>query len=178
MKSRFSLIPAALAGMALAGAAQAYDRPGGMFYDQARVVDVRPIVEVVRVAAPQQECWTEPVRHVHRTGPDGGAYALTGTLIGGVLGNQIGKGDTRRAATAVGAVAGAMIGSDMARNRQQTRVYTAQEEHCRMVDRFYEEERHAGYRVTYRYQGQEYTRTMAYDPGSTVRVRVSVDPAD
>ena len=80
MKSRFSLIPVALAGMALAGAAQAYDRPGGMFYDQARVVDVRPIVEVVRVAAPQQECWTEPVRHVHRTGPDGGAYVMVSCL--------------------------------------------------------------------------------------------------
>jgi uncharacterized protein YcfJ len=178
MKKRFALIPLALAGLAVSGVAQAYDRHGGVFYDQARVVDVRPIKEIVRVASPQQECWTEPVRHVQRTGPDSGAYALTGTLIGGVLGNQIGKGDTRRAATAVGAVAGAVIGSDMARNRQQTRVYTTHEQHCRVVDRFYEEERHAGYRVTYRYQGKEYTRNMAYHPGSTVRVKVAVDLAD
>lgn len=178
MKPVFALIPLTLAGIALSGAVQAYDRPGGVFYDTARVVDVRPIKEVVRVASPHQECWTEPVRHVHRTGPDSGAYALTGTLIGGVLGNQIGRGDTRRAATAVGAVAGAVIGSDMARNRQQTRVYTSHEQHCQVVDRYYEEERHAGYRVTYRYQGQEYTRNMAHHPGSTVRVRVAVDPMD
>jgi uncharacterized protein YcfJ len=178
MKPRFVLIPLALATLTLGSAAQAYDRPGGVFYDEARVVDVRPVKELVRVAAPQEECWTEPVRHVHRSGPDTGTYALTGTLIGGVLGNQIGKGDTRRAATAVGAVAGAMIGSDMARSRQQTQVYTTQEQYCQVVDRFYEEERHVGYRVTYRYKGQDYTRTMAHHPGRTVRVRVTVDPAE
>ena len=178
MKTRILLTSLALAGLAVGGAAQAYDRPGGVFYDQARVVDVRPIKEIVRVASPREECWTEPVRHVHRTGPDTGTYALTGTIIGGVLGHQIGKGDTRRAATAIGTVAGAMIGADMARNRQQTQVYTAHEQHCRVVNRYYEEERHAGYRVTYRYQGREYTRNMSYNPGSTVRVRVSVAPAD
>ncbi len=178
MKLRLTVLSLTLAGMAMGGAAQAYDRPSGVFYDQARVVDVRPVIEVVRVAAPGQECWTEPVRHVQQTGPDTGMYTLTGTIIGGVLGNQIGKGNGRRTATAVGTVAGAMIGSDMARSRQQTRVYTTHEQHCRTVERFYEEERHAGYRVTYRYRGQEYTRTMAYDPGDTVRVRVAVDPAD
>lgn len=75
-------------------------------------------------------------------------------------------------------MAGAVIGNSMAQSRQQTRVYTTQEQQCQTVERFYEEERHVGYRVTYRYQGQEYTRTMPYDPGRTVRVRVSVDPID
>jgi uncharacterized protein YcfJ len=178
MNTAIAVTALALAALTAAAGAKAYDRPGGVFYDQARVVDVRPIREVVRVAAPHQECWSEPVRHVHRSGPDTGVYALTGTVIGGVLGNQIGKGNGRKAATAVGSVAGALIGSDMARNRQQTRVIATEERHCRTVERFYEEERHAGYRVTYRYHGQDYTRTMDYDPGSTVRVRVAVDPVD
>lgn len=177
MKTRYAAIPLALAALTT-GAAQAFDRPGGVFYDQARVVDVRPVKELVRVAAPAQECWTQPVRHVQQTGPSTGAYTLSGAMIGGVLGNQIGKGDSRNAATVVGGVAGAVIDNSMAQSRQQTRVYTTQEQQCQTVERFYEEERHVGYRVTYRYQGQEYTRTMPYDPGRTVRVRVSVDPID
>jgi len=177
MKTKIAVISLALASLA-SGAAQAYDRTAAVYYDQARVVDVRPVKELVRVAAPQQECWTQPVRHVRQTGPSTGAYTLSGTLLGGVLGNQIGKGDGRKVATVVGSVAGAMVGNSMGQSRQRTEVYTSQEQHCQTVDRFYEEERHAGYRVTYRYQGRDYTRHMDYDPGSTVRVRVAVDAAD
>jgi uncharacterized protein YcfJ len=40
------------------------------------------------------------------------------------------------------------------------------------------EERIDGYRVTYEYNGREYTTRMPYDPGSKIRVRVAVAPAE
>jgi uncharacterized protein YcfJ len=33
-----------------------------------------------------------------------------------------------------------------------------------------------GYNVAYRYQGRDYTTRMAYDPGPTMRVQVSLAP--
>lgn len=34
----------------------------------------------------------------------------------------------------------------------------------------------SGYRVVYRYDGTEYVRTLSYDPGDTLRVKVRVRP--
>jgi uncharacterized protein YcfJ len=39
------------------------------------------------------------------------------------------------------------------------------------------EQRIDGYRVTYVYQGREYSTRMPYDPGDRVRIRVDVIPA-
>ena len=39
------------------------------------------------------------------------------------------------------------------------------------------EERIDGYRVTYEYNGREFTTRMPYDPGEKIRVRVAVSPA-
>ena len=40
------------------------------------------------------------------------------------------------------------------------------------------EERIDGYRVTYEYNGREYTTRMPYDPGERIKVRVAVAPAE
>ncbi len=51
----------------------------------------------------------------------------TGAVVGGVLGNQIGKGSGRRWATGLGMIAGAIIGGNIgARMDQQDRMYSQQ----------------------------------------------------
>ena len=40
------------------------------------------------------------------------------------------------------------------------------------------EERIDGYRVTYEYNGREYTTRLPYDPGERIRVRVAVAVAE
>lgn len=51
-----------------------------------------------------------------------GAVVL-GALIGGALGNQVGKGDGRKAATVAGAVAGGVIANNSTKGRSRQVVY-------------------------------------------------------
>jgi uncharacterized protein YcfJ len=169
-----AVLVAALAGTAQAG--PRYDRGSAeVFHDRAKVVDVIPIREIVRVPSERRECWTEEVSRPRARG-DAGVYALTGGLIGGIVGNQVGRGDGRKVATAAGSVIGAVIGHDIGRNRAGAGTDYVLEQRCQVVEEFYEEERLAGYDVTYRYRGREYTTRMDEAPGKFVKLRVRVDP--
>jgi len=154
-----------------------YYTDSNVFYDKARVIDVKPMMEVVQVPVQDRECWTDEVEYpARRSNPDAGMVA--GGIIGGVLGHTLGKGHRDRGvATVAGTILGGAIGRDVAR-RQDTEPYVTQERTCRTTNKYYEEERLAGYRVTYRYQGRTFTREMAQDPGKFVRVRVALEPMD
>src|SRR5262245_14958983 len=95
-------------------------------YDYARVIDVDPIVRHVKVSTPRRECWTETryeeVSYTEQGGnsppPRGSAGSMIlGGIIGAAVGNQIGGGDGRRAATVAGAIIGSAIGHDVAARR-------------------------------------------------------------
>ena len=160
--------------------------PPASDYAYARVVDVDPIVRHVRITEPKRECWTETrsedVSYTESVGPRSrpspGAMILGG-IIGAAVGNQIGHGDGRRAATVAGAVIGTAIGHN-ASSRPEQRVVTEsrpyEAEHCevRNDERF--EDRIDGYRVTYEYNGIRQTTQLPYDPGDRIRVRVDVQP--
>ena len=47
---------------------------------------------------------------------------------------------------------------------------------CRQMAETVFREEIESYRVVYRYDGREYVRTMSYDPGDTLRVKVRVRP--
>jgi uncharacterized protein YcfJ len=110
--------------------------------------------------------------------PDSNRSA-TGGIVGGIagalLGSQVGGGTGNKAATAAGGIAGVVIGDRVA-NPNQTQ--GEQVQRCRDVPGSREVIK--GYSVVYRYNGQDISTTLPYQPGSTVRVAVSVvqDPAD
>jgi len=178
----------------LAGSASAAG-PRGTDVDYARVVDVVPIVQRVRIETPSRECWQETeyqtVRHETRrhTPGDGrvqsAAPTIAGGILGGVIGRQFGSGSGRDAMTAVGALVGASMASQAAHNEAHGRSsrHVAYEERpvtverCRTTVSHHEEERVEGYRVTYVYAGRQYQTTMASDPGSRIPVRVTVVPS-
>jgi uncharacterized protein YcfJ len=146
-------------------------------YDYAPVTRVEPIVRQVRIETPRRECYDD-VRYVESSPPQAAGRTVLGGIIGGVLGHQIGHGSGRDFATVAGAAIGAGIGYDSARRQygMQTR-----EEVVQRCDVRYEreyEERIEGYRVTYEYNGREYTTRMPYDPGERIKVRVAVAPAE
>ncbi|QNM95825.1 glycine zipper 2TM domain-containing protein [Chitinimonas koreensis] len=147
------------------------------FTDTARVRSVEPQYE--RISTPRKECTREVVtetRHIEERRSYGGA--VVGGLAGAVIGNQVGKGHGREAATALGAVVGAMTG-DRIDNRDRGGYYEEvprEIQRCRTVEDW--ESRVTGYRVTYDYRGQQYTALMPDNPGKTLRVRVSVDPIE
>jgi uncharacterized protein YcfJ len=150
-------------------------------YDYAPVTHVEPIVRHVRVETPRRECWDE-TRYVesrpHISDARVAGPTLLGGIIGGVIGHQFGSGSGRDAATIAGAAIGAGVGYDSAAKRYPS---AGREEVVQRCDVRYQqdyEERIDGYRVTYEFNGREYTTRLPYDPGERIRVRVAVAPAE
>ena len=137
--------------------------------DTAQVVSSVPVYE--RVAKRQRECWTETVP-VDAPKEHSVGGAVVGGVAGALIGSQIGQGTGKKAATVAGGIAGAMAGDRIASpNPQQTR----EVERCREVETGGEAvEVIKGYSVTYRYNGQDITTILPYQPGATIRVGVSV----
>jgi uncharacterized protein YcfJ len=161
-------------------AARSHSRGYNDGYDYAPVVHVEPIMRQVRIESPRRECWDE-TRYTqsrpHISEPGVGGRALLGGIIGGVIGHQIGSGSGRDAATIAGSVIGAGVGYDAASRRSNS----VEERTVQRCDVRYDrdvEERIDGYRVTYEYNGREYTTRLPYDPGERIRVRVAVAPAE
>jgi uncharacterized protein YcfJ len=177
----------AATGVLIAGVALAspppharYERRASSEYDYAPVTHVQPIVRQVSVETPNRECYDD-VRYVesrpHISDPAVGTRTLVGALIGGVVGHQFGSGRGRDAATVAGAAVGAGVGYDAAARRSASvREEIVQRCEVRYEKRY--EERIDGYRVTYEYNGREYTTRLPYDPGERIRVRVAVAVAE
>jgi uncharacterized protein YcfJ len=113
MKVRFATLlfsSFAVIGAQSAGAATTYE--------EADVVDSRPIYRIVEVSSPQEECWEEEVvrQDVRRRG-DSYTPGLLGMVIGGALGNAVGHHSTNRK---VGTVVGAVLGGSIARDIQRS----------------------------------------------------------
>lgn len=171
-----------LTSLGLAGAADAQDR---YEYDRgsdnvriatADVLRVDPVYDSVVVTRPREECYDSDVVERHDTRGNNGAGTLIGAIVGGALGNQVGKGDGRKAATIAGALIGGAIGNDAA--RRDDHYYREPRRQCRIIEERYNEQRIVGYDVQYRYRGDVYMSRLDYDPGERMRVRVSVLPAE
>ncbi len=144
------------------------------FIDSAHVRSVDPQYESVSV--PREECSSQRVTESRRVGTrDYGGLALGG-VAGAILGNQVGRGHGREAATAVGAVLGAFAGDRISNGDRWEQYEQVPREvtTCRTVSEV--QTRIAGYRVNYEYRGQQFTTLMREDPGPSLQLRVSVDP--
>lgn len=146
----------------------------GVTYGYADVLRADPIYDYVRTSTPREECYDEDV--VHRGHKDTSGATVLGAVIGGALGNTVGKGDGRKAATIAGAVAGGAIAHDAAKRNGHE--YVTTEERCRIVDGGAEERRIVAYDVEYRFRGEVYQSRLNFDPGERLRVRVEVAPAE
>jgi uncharacterized protein YcfJ len=180
---------------------QGHDARYDYRYDNYRAADYRghnerrDIATVVRVderygdpGYARQECWNEQTNAYdpgYYRDSNGRLYrgdstangTLLGAVIGGALGNQVGKGDGRTAATVAGAVIGGAIGNNVDRNHDanpyEYRDQSGVVRRCRTVS---DGGRFGGYDVTYRYAGQSYHALMNYRPGRTMAVMVQVRP--
>lgn len=148
----------------------------------ARVVDVDPLVDRVRVVEPYQECrrdWRqERGGVVMRRDSDPGA-AIVGGVVGAVIGHNLVSDRDRGVGTVAGALVGGALGNELgARGYREEyvppRAYEVERCRDRPVERW--QERVVGYRVTYVYAGRQYTTRMAYDPGRSLRVDYSGRP--
>lgn len=136
----------------------------------ARVVSVDPVREA---GGPKQVCHDVTVTH---TTPPKDQHRIVGTAIGavagGLLGNQVGGGRGRTLATVAGAVGGGYAGNRIEASRQHGQVTSSVQHRCTTV------EQPAGgivaYDVRYEYKGVTRTVRMDHDPGDRVQVQEGV----
>ncbi|KRB30367.1 glycine zipper 2TM domain-containing protein [Acidovorax sp. Root70] len=91
------------------------------------------VAQPVRAAAPLcQSCGrVESVQAVQQAAPATGVGAVAGGVLGAVVGNQIGKGSGRTAATVLGAVGGGYVGHKV---EERSRTHTVYQIAVRMED--------------------------------------------
>jgi uncharacterized protein YcfJ len=156
-------------------------------YTYAPVVDVQPVYETIRVPQNRRVCedrnrGSRGRSYGERRTSSGGG-AVLGGIIGGLLGNRFGDGRGRDAATAVGIIAGAAIGSgaDKSNRRYSNSRYSNRHNgrrQCYTQRDYYEEQRITGYDVAYEYIGRTYHTRMQNHPGDRVRIQVNVQVAE
>jgi uncharacterized protein YcfJ len=144
----------------------------------ADVLRVDPVYETYRVSRPREQCEDVEVRRQGSRYDNTNTGTIVGAIVGGALGNQVGKGDGRKAATVAGAVIGGAVGREIDAQNNRPGTYRAVETRCRVINESYDERRIVGYDVEYRYRGEVFFSRLGYDPGEKLRVRVSVEPVD
>ena len=145
-------------------------------YDYADVVDVQPLTRTVRVATPRTECHLEEVAHSER-GYRSATPQILGSVVGGLLGHELGHNKHARAAGSVaGVILGGSIGRDIGHKMRARNQYYTTEEICHTYNNYSEEERITGYHVVYKYQGETYTTKMPSHPGDRIKIKISVTP--
>jgi|GEM_PF-325029 len=131
----------------------------------ARVVGVDP----VRASSPGQVCHdvtvthTEPPKDQHRI-----AGTAIGAVAGGLLGHMVGGGRGNTLATVAGAVGGGYAGNRIEANHQRGQVVSTVQRRCDTVSSA--NGNVIGYDVHYVYNGVTRTVRMDHDPGSQVQV--------
>jgi uncharacterized protein YcfJ len=164
-----------LASTSAVAGKRGHDRNGD-FYDRARVVQVTTLYREVPVSTTVRECIEQPPRYR----PHGGrTYTpeILGSIVGGVVGNQFGRGRGKTALTVAGAVLGASVGHDVNRRMWGGGRWDSGGEQCYSHRDVRMERELQGYRVRYRYRGQEFVTRTREHPGDYIRVKVGVTPA-
>ena len=128
-----------------------------------RVISSTPIIQ--QVAVPRQVCNNE---QVVTQGQKSGAGAAMGAIAGGAIGNSMGQGSGRAAATMLGLFGGAILG-DKVEGAGAPEVRNVQ--NC--SQQMFYENRTMAYNVVYEFAGKQYTVQMPQDPGPTVRLQIT-----
>lgn len=131
-----------------------------------KVISSMPVIQQIPVT--RQVCSQEQVTVQQNKS---GAGAAMGAIAGGLLGNQLGGGSGKTAATALGIFGGAILGNNIegAPAPQNQAI-----QNCTTQNIF--ENRIMGYNITYEFNGKQYTVQLPRDPGPTIRLNVTPAP--
>ncbi len=134
-----------------------------------------PVSAVHAVVTQQnQHCWVERQQVQNGGDPNAGiAGAVVGGVLGGIIGHQFGGGRGNDVATGAGAVGGALLGSNVARNNSGGEVATQDVQRCERVSGH---ARPDYWDVTYNYRGVEHHVQMTSPPGDTITVNADGEP--
>lgn len=154
-------------------------------YDYAKVVDVRPVIEIVQIPEDRQVCREQAVqrRVAEYRSP---VPVIFGAILGGVIGNTLSKGhghghghghgSYRGLATVAGAAIGSAVATEIQYSKYPPKYYTENVQLCSTETSWRSEERVIAWDVSWKYRGRIYQTRMDEPPGDRIRVRVSVGP--
>ena len=134
----------------------------------AEVLAVEPVTETAKT--PREKCHDvvvneqAPVKDTNRI-----AGTAIGAVAGGLLGHQIGGGSGRDLATIGGAVAGGYAGNQVQKNVQEKNTVSRTETRCKTV--YESHTRTIGYDVRYRLGKKEGHVRMDHRPGPRIPVK-------
>jgi uncharacterized protein YcfJ len=158
----------ASSAQAAAAAPAAAENSGPQY---AKVVGVTPVRKTT--STPRQVCKDVVVNH---TAPPKDQHRIAGTAIGavagGLLGHMVGGGKGKTLATVAGAVGGGYAGNKIEAAHQQGTVTSTVERQCSTVND--STTKIVGYDVKYEYNGVTRTTRMDHDPGDRVQVQQGV----
>lgn len=134
----------------------------------AEVLAVKEVHETVRT--PREECADVAVQ---RRAPVSDSNRIAGTAVGaiagGLLGSTVGRGTGRDLATVAGAVGGGYAGNTIQRRMQDQDVQTHVERRCKTV--YDTSLKTVGYDVSYRLSGKEGSVRVKQKPGEKIPVK-------
>ena len=146
----------------------------GAFLDSASVLSVDKVYKQVRVEEPYQECYIKET--VQNNGDGSATNELMGAVIGGAIGNKLGKGDGNDAMTLFGALMGASIANDAEKASANGKQTIVSQEVCEKKVRQRIEKRLSHYNVTVDYNGTEVSFSSKRRPyDDVIKVQVTVD---
>ncbi len=134
----------------------------------ASVVSSTPITQQVTV--PRQVCSESQVLVQQ---PRSGAGSAVGAIAGGILGSQMGAGSGRTVTTVLGVIGGAILGDQL---EGESAPVARTMKSCTQQVTY--ENRVVGYNVVYEYAGRQYSTQMNSDPGSQLIIQVTPSNTD
>lgn len=150
-------------GAGAVGGYKALNQPS--FADVVAVEEVRETV-----VTPREQCDQVQVR---RQAPVQDEHRIVGTAVGavagGLLGHTVGGGKGKTLATVAGAAAGGYAGNQVQEGLQQNDVVATTERRCKTVNQ--KSQHTVGYDVTYRLDGKQGVVRMSSRPGATLPVK-------
>lgn len=129
----------------------------------ARVISATPILQ--QVGVPRQVCSNEQVTVQQ---PKSGGGALLGAIAGGAMGNAVGGGSGKAAATMLGLIGGAVVGNNL-----EGSAPSQYQDVQRCSTQTFLETRTVAYQVAYEFAGKHYTVQMPHDPGPSIRLQIT-----
>ena len=162
-------------GMALPNPSMANQTTFNTMIGKVKDVEILTSTYIRKTPVEEKVCSVEdvPIYEESKGGDELGGLIIGG-LLGSAVGNQISGAD---GAGTVGAVTGALIGREHAKNKKTTGkvIGYRQEETCRIEKRVREEriEEVTGYRLTINVDGEIVTlkSSSSYDQGDEIKIR-------
>jgi len=144
----------------------------GSFVDYATVTSVEKVYKQYQVKEPYQECYIKET--LQNQGDGSATNEIVGAILGGAIGNKMGKGEGKEVMTLAGIVLGASLANDAEKEKSTGQVVVSQEV-CETKVKTSFEQRLDHYLVHIMYEGRELTYTTKNRPfEDVIKVRVTV----